>query len=189
MNKTPLPFLIIRSGDDGALTDLHSQLAIASAYARTAHIAALEGERVEATAMAFPAFICSSFALELFMKLLIVRSQIALGQEPAKVKGHNVRSLWEKIAEADKAVVAGFFKYDAEEPRASAATTLRQIFEKAIAGLPNEPFVDWRYVHERKGVDVLNRGDLEEVMDAFGRAAAYLLRQDETDASEKHTSA
>lgn len=139
--------------------------------------------------MAFPAFICSSFALELFMKLLIIRGRIAQGQAALKVKGHNVRSLWEKIAEADKAVVAGYFKYDAEEPRASTAQTLRQIFEKALAGLPNQPFVDWRYVHEREGVDVLNRGDLEDVMDAFGRAAAYLLRQDAAGTPEKHTSA
>jgi len=176
--KPPIPVLLLDLGDDGGMTDLRGQFAIAKAYADTAHIAGELGESSNLLAMAFPAFICSSFALELFMKLLVVRGRIAAGGQLKRADGHNVKDLWREIPEQDQVAVAGFFRNESRSPRSRPGSVLMDVFERSLNDLDDRPFVEWRYVHERKGVELLRHGQLVEVLDAFGRAAAYLLTQD-----------
>lgn len=179
MKKQPIPLLIIKSPKEGSLADLSSQFVIAKAYAETAHLADQHCHRMHFPAMAFPAFICSAFALELFMKLLVMRGRIAAGGPLKRVKDHHVIGLWRDIPDPDKDVVVGFFRNASLAPRPGHDQISFDSFEAALLDLDPQPFVDWRYAHEHKGKGLLRHGQLVEVLDAFGRAAAYLLTQDE----------
>lgn len=180
MDKVPFPVLILDPGSrpDGT-PDLPALFAIAKAYADTARIAGRVGEQHKQFAMAFPAFICSSFALELFLKLFVYRSRAAQGPGGKPVWGHLIRELWQEVTSVDKETIAGFFRNESGEPWLTSASIRIEIFENALEDLGAKPFVEWRYIHEMEdGPTVLRHGPLVEVLDAVGRAAAYVLKRD-----------
>lgn len=180
MPKAPFPVLVLQPGrrSDGS-ADLSAQFAIAKAYADTARIAGGVGERTNFIAMAFPAFICSSFSLELFLKLFVYRSRAAQGPSGKPVWGHMIRDLWQEVTSEDKETIAGFYRNETSEPWLVGASIRVEIFEKALEDLGAKPFVEWRYIHElEEGPTVLRHGPLVDVLDAVGRAAAYVLNRD-----------
>lgn len=184
MAKTPFPVLVLIPGQrsDGS-ADLSAQFAIAKAYADTARIAGRVGERSDIVAMAFPAFICSSFALELFLKLFVYRSREALGPREKPVRGHLIRDLWQEVTPEDKETIAGFYRNESGEPWLVGSAIRIEIFERALEDLGAKPFVEWRYIHElEEGPTLLRHGPLVEVLDAVGRAAAYVLKKEAQDA-------
>jgi hypothetical protein len=166
--KSAIPMLVLIPGDT---FDARALFAIATAYARAGLLVSAAGKKADRMEMAFPAVICSSFAIELFLKLFVLLTDPPrAGSKPPKL-GHDLGDLWGKVHPDHKRLVAGKFR----NPEGSATPSLQdvrvQLFEQALAHVGQSPFVKWRYVHELGDMQLLSHEAITLVLDALGHAA------------------
>lgn len=89
--KPAIPTLVLIPGD---AFDAPALYAIATAYAHAGLLVSAAGEQDDPMEMAFPAAVCSSFAIELFLKLFVLLAiPLPAGSKPPKF-GHHLGDLW-----------------------------------------------------------------------------------------------
>lgn len=176
MHKPAVPALVVVPGD-GHL-DYPTLYALATAYAHAGLIVSSYGDRHERYEFTFPAVVCSSFALELFLKFFLILDRADRGVREREFDlGHNVPKLWEKISASHKALIAGSFRNNSGSPHLDAPQLRMELFEKALVGLGDKPFVKWRYVHELDDIEFMSHAAITEVVNALGYAAEFLMKQ------------
>jgi hypothetical protein len=176
MPRSAVPSLVIVPGD--SRLDFESLYGIATAYAQAGLIVSHHGHRSHHPEFAFPAVVCSSFAIELFLKFFLMVDRVERGdtsQEPDL--GHTVPSLWSKVTPTHKDLIAGMFRNSTGEPHTTGADTRLRLFEEALNFLGDKPFVQWRYVHELAEPTLMSHEAINLVLDALGYAAQYLVKK------------
>jgi hypothetical protein len=167
--------MVVIPGD--AHLDFRALYAIATAYAHAGLIVSEHGHRNERIEFTFPAVVCSSFALELFLKFFLMVDRAERGITERQLDfGHSVPELWKKITTAHKALIAGSFRNSSGTPHTDAPGVRLELFEEALSGLGNKPFVQWRYVHELEDVAFMSHEAITLVVDALGYAAQYVMK-------------
>lgn len=172
-SKPAIPTLLLIPGD---IFDAPALFAIATAYAHAGLLVSAAGKKDDRMEMAFPAVICSSFAIELFLKLFVLLANPPpAGSKPPKL-GHDLGDLWGKVHPDHKRLVVGKFR----SPEGSAVPSLQDVrvhlFEEALVYVGQSPFVKWRYVHELGDMQLLSHEAITLVLDALGHAAEEFLR-------------
>lgn len=173
MSKPAIPSLVFLPSDDHY--DPLALHAIATAYARAGLLVSDYGHHREEMAFTFPAVVCSSFALELFLKFFLMVDLIDKGGSSKVSFGHAIFPLWAKVAPPHKALVAGFFGHSGSVPNTTGVDSRLQSFERALTTLGKQPFVQWRYAHEMSGPQFMSHATISAVVDAFWRAADYVV--------------
>ena len=176
MTKPAVPALFVIPGT-GHL-DFPAVYAIATAYAHAGHFVSAYGDRHKQIQFSFPAVVCSSFSLELFLKFFLMLDRANRGITERKFAfGHEVPDLWKKVCQEHKALIAGSFRNNSGVPHTSASERRIELFEEALEGLGTAPFKKWRYVHELEDLEFMSHAAISEVVDAFGYAAEFLMKE------------
>ena len=176
MREPAIPTLLLVPSDD--LHDPEALYAIATAYAHAGHIVSAHGNESDQIAFTFPAVVCSSFALELFLKFFQMVDLIERGETTKKIKfDHTIPGLWGKLTPNHKAIIAGMFRNTTGEPYTTGQDIRLRLFEEALEQLGTQPFVQWRYAHELKGPQLMSHGAISIVVDALGYAAAFVINR------------
>ena len=179
MSQPAIPSLVLVPGDD--IHDPDALYAVATAYAHSGLIVSKYGHENDQVVFTFPAVVCSSFALELFLKFFLMMDLIEKGDISKKVRfGHTVPTLWEAVTPAHKALIAGMFRNSTGEPYTTGPEIRLRVFEDALRNLGNQPFVEWRYVHELRSPQLMSHGAISIVVDALGHAAEYTVKRART---------
>lgn len=176
MREPAIPTVFLLPTDDPH--DPEALYAIATAYAHAGLIVSAHGKESDQIAFTFPAIVCSSFALELFLKFFQMVDLIERGEITQKIKfDHTIPGLWGKITPSHKAIIAGMFQNNTGKPYTTGHEIRLRLFEEALGQLGTQPFVQWRYAHELKGPRLMSHGAISIVVDALGHAAAFVFNQ------------
>lgn len=173
--KPAIPSLVlVPAGTKDDYTTIYS---IACAYAYSGLLISDQGKEIDQPILSFPAVVCSSFAIELFLKFFI-NLEIAEGSQPNIKRNHVLDDLWNQISPARQGIIAGMFQTNFSEPAIDALETRISLFRQALKNISAEtaPFVKWRYAHELKNVSLMSHAAIEEISDALNRAATYSMR-------------
>lgn len=135
------------------------------------------GNKTDRVEFSFPAIVCSSFALELFLKFFLGlgNSRTAKTNKRGKA-GHEITGLWDMISPDHQHVIAGMFHNSSGIPATDNLARRKELFEDALKQLDEKPFVHWRYIHELKDISLMSHSQITEVVDALGYAAQYLVK-------------
>jgi hypothetical protein len=171
-SKPAIPTLVVIPGDG---FDARALFAIATAYAHAGILVSAAGHENDRVEMAFPAVICSSFAIELFLKLLVLLANPpSPGTQPSKL-GHDLGDLWQKVRPDHRRLVAGKFRNSEGSAVPSLEDVRVRLFEEALNHVGQSPFVKWRYVHELGDLQLLSHEAITLVLDALGHAAQEVV--------------
>lgn len=108
MREPAIPTLLLVPSDDPH--DPEALYAIATAYAHAGHIVSAHGNESDQIAFTFPAIVCSSFALELFLKFFQMVDLIERGETTKKIKfDHTIPGLWGKLTPTTRQSLPGCF--------------------------------------------------------------------------------
>lgn len=172
MPQPAIPTLVLVPGED--LHDPDALFAVARAYAHSGILVSRHGHAKERIEFTFPAVVCSSFALELFLKLFLMLDLIDRGMTSKGVKwGHSIPGLWKDVTPQHKALIAGMFNNPTGQPLTTGIERRIEVFEAALADLGSQPFVEWRYIHELRNMQIMSHGAISEVVDAIAHAASF----------------
>lgn len=149
---------------------------IACAYAHSGSLVESFGIKREEIAFTFPAAVCQSFAIELFLKFFFVvdfpeihsRNDLKKHNvifKPSGSKGHGYSALWDMISP------------NYQDQIAQQARVNNQQFRQQLLDIGDDPFVKWRYIHEEDGIHLLPLGMIKGVADAFGYAAEGVMKE------------
>lgn len=175
-SKPAIPALVIVPGDTHM--DYQALYSIASAYAHSGLIISSHGEKSNQMAFTFPAIVCSSFAIELFMKFFLMIGKLDKADIPQKHdSGHKLSGLWNKINTENQNLIAGMFQNNTDLPHLNAIELRKEQFLKALEHIGDTPFVQWRYVYEIPEMTLMSHASVTEVLDALGYAAKYVVKQ------------
>ena len=175
MAQPAIPSLILVPGAD--THDPIALYAIATAYAHSGLIVSTYGHKNQQFEFAFPAVVCSSFALELFLKFFLMTDLVDRGDTSKKIRRvHTVPELWGLVTPAHKGLIAGMYRNSTGAPYTNSAETRLQLFEEALRYLGKEPFLQWRYVHEHQSHELMSHEAISLVVDALGHAAQYVVK-------------
>lgn len=167
-----IPSLVLIPGD--STLDYAALYAIATAYAHSGLLISNHGEETDQPVFSFPAVVCSSFAIELFLKFFLVLKRAE--EPPRKHKyGHRLDGLWNEILPTHQELIAGMFNNKTGVPSLNALEMRIKLFADAIAEIGDAPFVKWRYAHELVEVTYMSHAAINEVLDALGYAANYVM--------------
>lgn len=175
-SKPAIPTLFLIPG--ATHIDYPTLYAIATAYAHSGLLISGHGKQTDSMAFTFPAIVCSSFAIELFMKFFLMVDKAE--QEEAAAKhdaGHKISDLWDKIKPEYQRLIAGMFRNKTGQPLLNAPEMRVEVFVEALKQLGDTPFVKWRYAYELPEMTLMSHGGLVEVLDAFGKAAQHVMNQ------------
>lgn len=173
--RPAVPTLFVIPGDSHL--DFRALYAIASAYAHAGLIVSEHGHRNQEVEFTFPAVVCSSFAIELFLKFFLMVDRVERGDASSRFDfGHTIPDLWGKVTPPHKALIAGMFRNSTGQPNTSAPEVRLRLFEEALDFLGAKPFVEWRYVHELASPKLMSHEAINLVLDAFGHAAQYIVK-------------
>ena len=179
MPHPAIPSLVLVPGDD--MHDPDALFAVATAYAHSGLVISRYANENDQMAFAFPAIVCSSFALELFLKFFLMMNLVERGEISQNVCfGHTIPTLWNEVTPVHKALIAGMFQNSTGEPYTAGVEIRLQVFEDALRNLGNQPFVQWRYVHELRSPQLMSHGAISIVVDALGHAAEYIVKRART---------
>ena len=163
---------------DETQNDYKALYGIATAYAHSGLLISNYGKNSKQIEFTFPAIVCSSFAIELFLKFFLMLERAKSMGLPAKPKtGHKLVSLWDEITLEHKQLIAGMFRNDTGKPLLNAADKRIELFAGALDSIGEAPFVKWRYVYEFSEITLMSHGAIAEVLDALGNAAQHVLRR------------
>ena len=94
--------------------------------------------------------------------------------------GHTIPTFWNAVTLPHKALIAGMFRNSTGEPYTTGPESRLRVFEDALRNLGNQPFVQWRYVHELRPPQLMSHGAISIVVDALGHAAEYIVKRART---------
>lgn len=174
--QTADTLVIVPSGSP--YSDYSALYAIATAYAHSGLIISDHGQRASRLEFSFPAIVCSSFAIELFLKFFLMLGKLEGTKFPEKHKtGHHLHNLWEKICPEHQALIAGMFRNKTGIPLLNASDRRIELFIEALDQVGESPFVKWRYVHELISPTLMSHAAINEVLDALRNAASYVMNE------------
>ncbi|MCX7173436.1 MAG: hypothetical protein NT159_05860 [Proteobacteria bacterium] len=178
MKPSPaIPTLLLVPGETPL--DYRALYAIATAYAHSGLLISSHGEKHDRIEFFFPAIVCSSFAIELFMKFFLMLDQT--NKEPADRKhnsGHKLGELWKKINPEHQRLIAGMFGNSTATPHLNAADRRIELFVEALTDIGDAPFMKWRYAYELGEIGLMSHAAIAKVLDALGHAAEYIMKED-----------
>lgn len=182
-----IPVLILAPGE--SQVDYASLYAIATAYAHSGLLISDHGKETDRLVFSFPAIVCSSFAIELFLKFFLMLERAEREEPPSKQKsGHSLGALWKQIHPEHQALIAGMFRNGTGMPLLNASERRIELFLVALTEVGEAPFVKWRYAHELVDVTFMSHAAINEVLDALGCAANHTMKQREgVSAADKST--
>lgn len=171
-----IPSLVLIPGESQA--DYAALYAIATAYAHSGLLISNHGKETDRPELSFPAIVCSSFAIELFLKFFLMLER-AESEEPSSKheSGHRLGQLWKKIRPEHQALIAGMFRNKTEVPLLNASDRRIELFVEALAHVGDAPFVKWRYAHELVDPSLMSHAAITEVLDALGYGANYVMKE------------
>ena len=173
--KPAIPALVVIPGD---AHDFSSLYAIATAYAHSGELLNSHAAQTEQITFAFPAMVCSSFAVELFLKFFLTLDNANNPMSPQDDrKGHYLQKLWVRIQPDSQDLIAGMFRNSSHAPITAGLATRKELFLEPLTGIGNAPFVEWRYAYEIKGPALMSQGAVAEVLDAIGYAAEHVMKE------------
>ena len=173
--KPAIPALLVVPGD---AHDFSSLYAIATAYAHSGELLNSHAARTDQVTFAFPAMVCSSFAVELFLKFFLTLDNADNPTSPQdERRGHYLQKLWERIKPDNQDLIAGMFRNPSHAPVAAGLATRRALFLEALTGIGNAPFLEWRYAYEIERPALMSHGAVTEVLDAVGYAAEHVMKE------------
>lgn len=177
MTPTPaIPTLVLVP--DATHIDYGTLYAIATAYAHSGLLISNHGEKSDQFEFTFPAIVCSSFAIELFMKFFLMLDRYDAKSADQKYdSGHKLDTLWNKIKPDYQALIAGMFRNNTGVPLLNASDRRKELFMEALTDIGNTPFIRWRYAYEISETTLMSHGAVTEVLDALGYAAEYVMKQ------------
>jgi len=183
-----IPSLVLIPGESQA--DYAALYAIATAYAHSGLLISNHGKETDRHEFSFPAIVCSSFAIELFLKFFLILERAESDELSSKrERGHPLGDLWNKICPAHQVLVAGMFRNGTGVPLLNATDRRIEMFVEALTSVEEEkaPFLKWRYPHELVGPTLMSHAAITEVLDALGNAANYVMKE-KSDACRPDTS-
>lgn len=173
--KPAIPVLIVVPGE---AHDFSSLYAIATAYAHSGELLNSHAARTNQVTFAFPAMVCSSFAVELFLKFFLTLDNADNPTSPQHDRrGHYLQKLWERIKPDNQDLIASMFRNPSHAPVAAGLATRKALFLEALTGIGNAPFVEWRYAYEIEEPALMSHGAVAEVLDAVGYAAEHVMKE------------
>lgn len=173
--KPAIPALLVVPGD---AHDFSSLYAIATAYAHSGELLNSHAARTEQVAFAFPAMVCSCFAVELFLKFFLTLDNADNPTSPQdERRGHYLQKLWERIKPDNQDLIACMFHNPSHAPVAAGLATRKALFLEALTSIGNAPFVEWRYVYEIEEPALMSQSAVTEVLDAVGYAAEHVMKE------------
>jgi hypothetical protein len=176
MKEPAIPALVLIP--DGSHEDYRTLYAIATAYAHSGLMISEYADKTDRMEFAFPAIVCSSFAIELFMKFFIKLSNAKKDVEAVEsTHGHGLLHLWNKIEVDHQKLIAGMFRNKTGVPVLNAAERRIELFVEVLADIGNSPFIKWRYAHEETKPVMMSHAQIVLVLDAFGYASEYTMKQ------------
>lgn len=179
--KPAIPALLIVPGDAHDFSSLYT---IATAYAHSGDLLNGHAARTDQVAFAFPAMVCASFAIELFLKFFITldNADNPTSRQDHR-KGHYLRKLWDRIQAENQDLIASMFRNPSHVPVAAGLATRKALFLEALTGIGDAPFVEWRYAYEIGAPTLMSQGAVVEVLDAVGYAAEHVMKVRRADAA------
>jgi len=158
--------------------DYEALYAIATAYAHSGLLLSDHGKQTGHVEFTFPAIVCTSLAIELFMKFFLMLDK-ADQEDPVRKHdtGHSLTKLWDKIKPEYKSVIAGMFGHSGGTPFLNATERRIELFAERLKGIGDEPFIHWRYIYESDATSVMSHAAVAEVLNALRNAAEYIMRQ------------
>lgn len=187
MSPTPaIPTLVLVPGQTH--TDYKALYAIATAYAHSGLLLSNHGKQTDRMEFAFPAMVCTSFAIELFMKFFLMLDKA--DQDDAAPKhdnGHNLRKLWDKIKPDYQCVIAGMLGNSTGTPLLNATERRIALFVERLEGIGDTPFMQWRYIYESNAMSLMSHAAIAMVLDALGNAAEYIMKQRATTCGDSNS--
>lgn len=173
--KLAIPALVVVPGD---AHDFSSLYAIATAYAHSGDLLNDHADRTEQITFTFPAMVCSSFAVELFLKFFLTLDNADNPMSPqVKRQGHYLQDLWKRIKPDNQDLIASMFRNSSHAPVTAGLATRKALFLEALASIGKAPFVEWRYAYEIDGPALMSHGAVAEVLDAVGYAAEHVMKE------------
>ena len=173
--KLAIPELVVVPGD---AHDFSSLYAIATAYAHSGELLNSHADRTDQVTFAFPAMVCSSFAVELFLKFFLTLDNADNPTSPQEDRrGHYLQKLWERIKPDNQDLIASMFRNPSHAPVAAGLATRKALFLEALAGIGNAPFIEWRYAYEIVRPALMSQCAIAEVLDAVGYAAEHIMKE------------
>lgn len=107
-SKPETPSLVIIPGNAHDFSALYS---IATAYAHSGVLLNSHASKTEQITFAFPAMVCSSFSMELFLKFFLTIDNADNPNLPQDDrKGHYLKKLWERIKSENQDLIASMFR-------------------------------------------------------------------------------
>lgn len=175
-NYPAIPSLVFFS--DKSYSDYSALYAIATAYAHSGLLISAHGKGTDRLEFSFPAIVCSSFAIELFIKFFLMLENTESEEPSLKHQpGHRLDDLWKKITPARQSLVAGMFRNSTGVPLLNASDRRIELFEQALMNVGQTPFIKWRYAYELPGPTLMSHTAIAEVLDALGYAANYVMKE------------
>lgn len=175
-SQPAIPSLVLIPGESES--DFAAIYAIATAYAHSGLLISNRGNETNRLEFSFPAIVCSSFAIELFLKFFLMLERAESEEPSLKPKsGHILGQLWKKISPEHQALIAGMFRNKSGVPLLNASDRRIELFVEALTNLGEKPFVEWRYVHELVEPSLMSHAAINEVLDALGYAADYVMKE------------
>lgn len=175
MSKPAIPALLLIPDEEHDFAALYG---IATAYAQSGELLNAHAAQTDQIAFLIPAMVCSSFAIELFLKFFITFNNAEnLASPKGDRRGHDLQKLWERIKPEKQNLIVGMFRNPLHRPTEVGLELRRELFTSALAGIGSAPFVEWRYAHEINGPALMSQGSVAEVLDAFGHAAEHVMKE------------
>lgn len=163
---------------DESQVDYAALYAIATAYAHSGLLISGHGNKNDRPEFSFPAVVCSSFAIELFLKFFLMLERADRNEPSPKQKyGHHLGGLWKQILPEHQALIAGMFRNGTGVPSLNASDRRIQLYVDALIEVGEAPFIKWRYAHELVGLSVMSHAAITAVLDALGYAANYVMKE------------
>ena len=136
------------------------------------------GDSVDRPEFALPAIVCSSFAIELFLKFFISVEFAESEQSNVKpIKEHKITELWNMISDERQVLIVSMFRNKSGNPVVNGIERRKELFIEALDSLGQSPFIQWRYAHELKTSAFMSHASIVEVLDALGYSANYLIKE------------
>ena len=177
-SRPAIPSLVLIPGE--SQVDFAALYALATAYAHSGLLISDHGRETNRPELSFPAVVCSSFAIELFLKFFLMLEKAETGEpSPKGNSGHHLGDLWKKIRPAHQALIAGMFRNGTSVPLLNAPDRRIELFVEALThvGEAKPPFVKWRYAHELVAPTFMSHAAINEVLDALGYAADHVMKK------------
>jgi hypothetical protein len=177
MTSSPaIPSLVLIPGESHS--DYAALYAIATAYAHSGLLISKHGNETDRPEFSFPAIVCSSFAIELYLKFFLMLDRVESEEPSSKHQsGHHLGQLWKKIRPEHQTIIAGMFRNQTGTPALNASHRRLELFVEALTYVGEAPFIKWRYAHELTDPTLMSHAAIHEVLDALGYAADYVMTQ------------